>query len=299
MSRVLFRNNTAKMSGGAISFQSDSVVTITSCSFIDSTAGSNGGALSADGQVLSQTWPCAKTWPRVIPLRARPYSLNLTADLTAHGDLSHIDIDREKQRLPGRGRLHLPSGHIPDEPGKRWTESMLCRLKWGWFFDAGAILPHPWRGEYTELQDEGHGRRASGCRQQCYHQRWERHASECGEEPGPSRRRHLLHESHWPTGPIYRSHRGQWGDRRWGRHIFVQQLCETARQSHESTSDSEEPGCKWRWRDLSEARRANLCRTAIMRVIMYKTNARERAVRSRLYVCRLQLGRRYGFMITD
>jgi predicted outer membrane repeat protein len=55
MSRVLFRNNTAKMSGGAISFQSDSVVTITSCSFIDSTAGSNGGALAADGQVLSQT----------------------------------------------------------------------------------------------------------------------------------------------------------------------------------------------------------------------------------------------------
>ena len=55
MSRVLFRNNTAKMSGGAISFQSDSVVTITSCSFFDSTAGSNGGTLSADGQVLSQT----------------------------------------------------------------------------------------------------------------------------------------------------------------------------------------------------------------------------------------------------
>jgi predicted outer membrane repeat protein len=54
MSRVLFRNNTAKMSGGAISFESDSVVTITSCSLIDNTAGSNGGALLADGQVPSK-----------------------------------------------------------------------------------------------------------------------------------------------------------------------------------------------------------------------------------------------------
>ena len=49
MSRVVFRNNSAII-GGAVVFQSDCRVNITSCSFIDNTAQLNGGAFSADGQ---------------------------------------------------------------------------------------------------------------------------------------------------------------------------------------------------------------------------------------------------------
>jgi len=49
MTRVLFRNNWARVSGGAVSFHSDSHANITACSFIDNTADLHGGAFSADG----------------------------------------------------------------------------------------------------------------------------------------------------------------------------------------------------------------------------------------------------------
>ena len=52
MSRVLFRNNTAKVGGGAVAFQSNSEANMTSCSLIDNKAQTRGGALFAEGQFV-------------------------------------------------------------------------------------------------------------------------------------------------------------------------------------------------------------------------------------------------------
>ena len=48
MTRVIFQNNTAAGKGGAVSFQSDSQVNVTSCSLSDNTARWHGGGWSAD-----------------------------------------------------------------------------------------------------------------------------------------------------------------------------------------------------------------------------------------------------------
>ena len=52
MSRVLFRNNTARFDGGGVAFQSNSRVDMTSCSLMDNKALKRGGAFSSGGQFV-------------------------------------------------------------------------------------------------------------------------------------------------------------------------------------------------------------------------------------------------------